>query len=68
MPLIAREVIEVLEVGRNSTIDTQCWSMFGFIYGTFPTAPAVVIFAAKYGLDEETVSKSFFYHMYKLCT
>lgn len=29
--------------------------MFGFLYGTFPTAPTVAIFAAKFGIEEQLV-------------
>ena len=29
---------------------------YGFLYGTFPTAPSVVIYAAKYGLETDRVS------------
>lgn len=31
-------------------------SNFAFLYGTFPTAPTVVIYAANYGLEVDRVS------------
>ena len=48
-------MIQVLHVGSSSN-DTNCWSMFGFLYGTFPAAPSSAIFAAKFGFEEELVS------------
>lgn len=36
---------------------TQDLSTFAFIYGTIPTAPTVIIYAAKYGISEDIVSK-----------
>ena len=48
-------MIQVLHVGSSSN-DTNSWSMFGFLYGTFPAAPSSAIFAAKFGFEEELVS------------
>lgn len=47
-------MVEVLDVGR-STNQTKSWSLFGFLYGTFPSAPSVAIFAGKYGIEEQLV-------------
>ena len=47
-------MIQVLHVG-NSTSETNCWSMFGFLYGTFPASPSSAIFAAKFGIEEQLV-------------
>lgn len=57
LPLIAREMVEVLDVGR-STNQTKSWSLFGFLYGTFPSAPSVAIFAGKYGIEEQLVTST----------
>lgn len=57
LPLIAREMIQVLHVGKSSN-ETNSWSLFGFLYGTFPAAPSSAIFAAKYGVDEQMVTST----------
>ena len=57
LPLIAREIIVDLNVGLEKN-DTVSWSMLGFLYGTFPTAPTVVIFAVRYGFEADTVSST----------
>ena len=51
-------MIQVLHVGKSSN-ETNSWSLFGFLYGTFPAAPSSAIFAAKYGVDEQMVGISF---------
>ena len=55
MPIIAREVVNLLNVGANET-DTQEWSNFGFLYGTFPSAPGVFVYASKYDLDTDLIA------------
>jgi len=55
LPLLAREFIQLLDVGGSNETLTDAWSMFGFLYGTIPTAPTVVIFASKFGIEEEKV-------------
>lgn len=57
MPIIAREVVNGLKVGVNET-DTQDWTDFAFLYGTFPTAPSVFVYAAKYDLDTDFMASS----------
>jgi len=55
MPIIAREVVNLLNVGANAT-DTQEWSNFGFLYGTFPSAPGVFVYASKYDLETDMIA------------
>jgi len=55
MPIIAREVVNLLNVGVNVT-DTQEWSNFGFLYGTFPSAPGVFVYASKYDLETDMIA------------
>ena len=55
MPIIARETVNLLNVGANET-DTQEWSNFGFLYGTFPSAPGVFVYASKYDLDTDLIA------------
>lgn len=40
-------------VGSNSTAQ---YSMFAFLYGTFPTAPSVFLYASQYGVGMDLVS------------
>ena len=42
----------------NNTIvnENHTQASFGFVYGTIPTAPSVVVFASIYGLSEDVVS------------
>lgn len=55
---MTREVVSVLHVGVNST-DTLDLSTFGFLYGTFPAAPGVFVFATQYNIDIDLVSLNF---------
>ncbi|KAL3271094.1 hypothetical protein HHI36_021590 [Cryptolaemus montrouzieri] len=57
MPLVTREVVSILNSGYNVT-DTVDLSMFGFLYGTFPSAPAVFVFATQYTLDIDLIASS----------
>ena len=45
----------MLHVGGNIN-ETNNWSMFGFLYGTFPAAPSSAIFATKFGIEEQLVN------------
>ena len=55
MPIITREIVSSLNVGRNES-ETQEWSNFGFLYGTFPTAPGAFVYATKYDLDTDFIA------------
>ncbi len=55
MPLITREVVSQLKAGGNET-ETAELSNFGFLYGTFPTAPSVYVFAAKYNVAMDVIA------------
>lgn len=57
LPLCAREITQILDVGGSNQTLTDAWSMFAFLYGTIPTAPTVVIFASKFAVEEEKVQK-----------
>ena len=58
-------MIQVLHVGSSSN-ETNSWSMFGFLYGTFPAAPSSAIFAAKFGFEEELVIKCYLCHKWQI--
>ena len=55
LPLIARETVSLLKVGTNHT-ETVFYSDFAFLYGTFPTAPTVFVFANQYKIMPELVA------------
>lgn len=56
MPLVTREVVSLLHTGSN-TSDTLNLSTYGFLYGTFPSAPGVFVFATQYAIDVDLVSR-----------
>ncbi|XP_031562631.1 integral membrane protein GPR155-like [Actinia tenebrosa] len=56
VPLLAREFIQILDVGGSNNTLTNEWSMFGFLYGTIPTAPTVIIFASRFGVAEDLIA------------
>lgn len=57
LPLVTREVVSLLQPGSNAS-ETLDLSTFGFLYGTFPTAPAVFVFSSQYNLETELISSS----------
>ncbi|KAK9874359.1 hypothetical protein WA026_002709 [Henosepilachna vigintioctopunctata] len=57
MPLITREVVSILNSGFNTT-DTIDLSTFGFLYGTFPSAPTVFVIANQYLIDIDLIASS----------
>ncbi|XP_049954684.1 integral membrane protein GPR155 [Schistocerca serialis cubense] len=57
LPLITREVVSLFHAGENST-DTLDLSTYGFLYGTFPSAPGVFVFATQYSVDIDLIASS----------
>ena len=55
MPLIAREVTNILYSGSNEDESSRL-ADFAFLYGTFPTAPTVYVFATRYGIAESIIA------------
>ena len=55
LPLITRELVTTLQAGAdaNETLDL---SNYGFLYGTFPTAPSVFVYATQFSIDSELVT------------
>lgn len=62
LPLITREVISLLHPGYNES-ETLDLSTYGFLYGTFPSAPGVFVFATQYNTNVDLVS---LIHIYSL--
>lgn len=50
-----RETVSLIHAGVNVS-DTKELSTYGFLYGTFPAAPAVFVFATQYALDIDLVT------------
>ncbi|RWS05351.1 integral membrane protein GPR155-like protein [Dinothrombium tinctorium] len=55
LPLITRVVVYSLFVAKGSDNVIEA-SSFGFLYGTFPTAPSPFIFAVQYGMDTDVAA------------
>ncbi|XP_061092591.1 lysosomal cholesterol signaling protein isoform X4 [Conger conger] len=56
MPLICRDMVELLDTGNTSSLNHSSLSNFAFLYGVFPTAPSVAIYAAQYNMELEVVT------------
>ena len=54
MPLIAREFVSLVGAG-SSVNETVSLSNYAFLYGTFPTAPGVFVYATHYDLAVQMV-------------
>ncbi|KAG2459372.1 GP155 protein, partial [Polypterus senegalus] len=54
MPLICREMVELLD-RNSSTGNHTSLSNYAFLYGVFPTAPSVAIYASQYNMELEIV-------------
>ncbi|GAB6023980.1 hypothetical protein CHUAL_008706 [Chamberlinius hualienensis] len=57
VPLVTREMVNLLKAGSNAT-ETLDLSTYGFLYGTFPTAPGVFVYAGQYNLDVDLIATS----------
>lgn len=57
LPLVTREVVSLINAGGsvNETLDL---STYGFLYGTFPAAPTVFVFATQYNLDVDLIASA----------
>lgn len=57
MPLVCKDMVDILDAGVNSTnTNHTSLSNFAFLYGVFPTAPSVAIYASHYNMEVEVVS------------
>ncbi|GCB77920.1 hypothetical protein scyTo_0015733 [Scyliorhinus torazame] len=55
LPLISREMVELLDNGSTEANYTSL-SNYAFLYGVFPTAPSVAIYASQYNMEIEIVT------------
>jgi hypothetical protein len=60
---VIHEVVSLFHPGTN-TSETLDLSTYGFLYGVFPAAPGVFVFATQYSLDVDLVSE--FTHCYSV--
>ncbi|XP_010878195.2 integral membrane protein GPR155 [Esox lucius] len=57
MPLICREMVELLDSDNSSSaLNHSSLSNYAFLYGVFPTAPSVAIYAAHYNMEIEVIT------------
>ncbi|XP_048048766.1 integral membrane protein GPR155 isoform X2 [Megalobrama amblycephala] len=56
MPLICRGMVELLDCGNRSSLNHTSLSNYAFLYGVFPTAPSVAIYASHYNMELEVVA------------
>ncbi|XP_013885398.1 integral membrane protein GPR155 isoform X4 [Austrofundulus limnaeus] len=57
MPLVCKDMVDILDIGVNSTSSNHTsLSNFAFLYGVFPTAPSVAIYAAHYNMELEVLT------------
>lgn len=61
MPLLCKEMVDTLDT-NNSTLNDSSLSNYAFLYGVFPTAPSVGIYAVYYNAEIEVVSLLPSYH------
>lgn len=55
LPLIIWEIVSAVQPG-STVNETEAFGTYGFLYGTFPTAPSVFIFASQYSMAEHIVA------------
>ncbi|XP_051987092.1 integral membrane protein GPR155-like [Xyrauchen texanus] len=56
MPLMCKDMVELLDAGNSSSVNHSSMSDYAFLYGVFPTAPSVVIYAAQYNMELDVVT------------
>ena len=55
MPLICKDMVDLLDHTNTSAANHSSLSNYAFIYGVFPSAPSVAIYAAHYNMELEVV-------------
>lgn len=56
MPLICKDMVDLLDNSNTSAVNHSSLSNYAFLYGVFPTAPSVAIYAVYYNAELEVVS------------
>ncbi|KAF6361515.1 G protein-coupled receptor 155 [Rhinolophus ferrumequinum] len=55
LPLLCREMVELLDKG-GSIVNHTSLSNYAFLYGVFPVAPGVAIFATQFNMEVEIIT------------
>ncbi|XP_054471046.1 integral membrane protein GPR155 [Anoplopoma fimbria] len=56
MPLICKDMVDLLDNSNTSALNHTSLSNYAFLYGVFPTAPSVAIYAVYYNAELEVVT------------
>ncbi|XP_073329431.1 lysosomal cholesterol signaling protein [Pagrus major] len=56
MPLICKDMVDLLDNSNTSALNHSSLSNYAFLYGVFPTAPSVGIYAVYYNVELEVVT------------
>ncbi|KAF5905844.1 integral membrane protein, partial [Clarias magur] len=56
MPLICRGMVEILDKGNLTSQNQGSLSNYAFLYGVFPTAPSVAIYASHYNMELQVMT------------
>ncbi|XP_040912872.1 integral membrane protein GPR155 [Toxotes jaculatrix] len=56
MPLICKDMVDLLDSSNTSSSNHSSLSNYAFLYGVFPTAPSVAIYAVYYNAELEVVT------------
>lgn len=56
LPLVCKNMVELLDNGNSSASNHSSLSNYAFLYGGFPTAPSVAIYAVYYSAEVEVVA------------
>lgn len=56
MPLICKDMVDLLDNSNTSALNHSSLSNYAFLYGVFPTAPSVAIYAVYYNAELQVVS------------
>ncbi|XP_062852938.1 lysosomal cholesterol signaling protein [Trichomycterus rosablanca] len=56
MPLMCKDMLELLDTDNSSSSNHSSLSDYAFIYGIFPSAPSVAIYASQYNMQLEVVT------------
>lgn len=56
MPLICKDMVDLLDNSNSTAMNHSSLSNYAFLYGVFPTAPSVAIYAVYYNTELEVVT------------
>lgn len=56
MPLLCKDMVDLLDNNNTSPVNHSSLSDYAFLYGVFPSAPSVAIYAVYYNAELEVVS------------